>query len=150
MALHNQWRSDIFSHDQISPPPWQSLLYQMRVCQRLLPEPGSEQSWPQPCWTFVASGSHVWVAVSSTTMLAASWQMLIREWDAVPQQSVGRLVTSMKRRREAVTVCFTCDWASCLKRCQVVNKSLEFRHSKKSQIGLCRSSLKHEQVKHHL
>lgn len=49
--------------------------------------------------------------------------MLIREWDVIPQQNVGRLVTSMKRRREAATVSFTCYWASCFEKvygCQQV------------------------------
>uniref|UniRef100_A0A3Q3E5D1 Tc1-like transposase DDE domain-containing protein n=1 Tax=Labrus bergylta TaxID=56723 RepID=A0A3Q3E5D1_9LABR len=40
--------------------------------------------------------------VTNTTTLADSRQMLVEEWDAIPQQCVTRLVTSMRRRCQDV------------------------------------------------
>uniref|UniRef100_A0A8C4ED23 Tc1-like transposase DDE domain-containing protein n=1 Tax=Dicentrarchus labrax TaxID=13489 RepID=A0A8C4ED23_DICLA len=40
--------------------------------------------------------------VTNTTTLADLRQMLVEEWDAIPQQCVTRLVTSMRRRCQAV------------------------------------------------
>ena len=43
-------------------------------------------------------GPAVRARVTNTTTLADLGQMLVEEWDAIPQQSVTRLVTSMRRR----------------------------------------------------
>ena len=39
-------------------------------------------------------------------MLADLSQILIEEWDAIPQQNVARLVTSMRRRCQAVVAAY--------------------------------------------
>ena len=46
------------------------------------------------------------VRVTNTTTLADLQQMLVEEWDAIPQQSVTRLVTSMRRRCQAGAAVF--------------------------------------------
>ncbi|KAI4896783.1 hypothetical protein NFI96_006817, partial [Prochilodus magdalenae] len=43
-------------------------------------------------------GRYADARVTNTTMLADLRQMLVEEWDAIPQQCVTRLVTSMRRR----------------------------------------------------
>ena len=47
-------------------------------------------------------GRAVRARVTNTTMLADLRQMLVKERDAIPQQCVTRLVTSMRRRCQAV------------------------------------------------
>uniref|UniRef100_A0A4W6FSW7 Tc1-like transposase DDE domain-containing protein n=1 Tax=Lates calcarifer TaxID=8187 RepID=A0A4W6FSW7_LATCA len=51
-------------------------------------------------------GQAVRVRVSNTTTLADLRQMLVEEWDAVPQQCVNRLVTSLRRRCQAVVAVY--------------------------------------------
>ena len=47
-------------------------------------------------------GRAVRIRVTNATMLADLRQILVAEWDAIPQQCVTRLVTSMRRRCQAV------------------------------------------------
>uniref|UniRef100_A0A4W6C1J2 Transposase Tc1-like domain-containing protein n=1 Tax=Lates calcarifer TaxID=8187 RepID=A0A4W6C1J2_LATCA len=57
---------------------------------------------------------HVWdqlgcavrARVTNTTTLADLQQMLVEEWDAIPQWCVTRLVTSMRRRCQAVVAVY--------------------------------------------
>ena len=42
--------------------------------------------------------------VTHTTRMADLRQMLVEEWDAIPQQPVTKLVTIMRRRYQAVVV----------------------------------------------
>uniref|UniRef100_A0A667ZNY4 Transposase Tc1-like domain-containing protein n=1 Tax=Myripristis murdjan TaxID=586833 RepID=A0A667ZNY4_9TELE len=51
-------------------------------------------------------GRAVRARVTNTTTLADLRQMLVEEWDAIPQQCVSRLVTSMRRRCQAVVAVF--------------------------------------------
>uniref|UniRef100_A0A3Q0STJ6 Tc1-like transposase DDE domain-containing protein n=1 Tax=Amphilophus citrinellus TaxID=61819 RepID=A0A3Q0STJ6_AMPCI len=45
--------------------------------------------------------------VTNTTTLADLREMLVEEWDAIPQQCVTKLVTSIRRRQAVVPcVCF--------------------------------------------
>ena len=44
--------------------------------------------------------------VTNTTRLADLPQTLVEEWDAIPQQRVTRLVTSMRRRCQAVVAVY--------------------------------------------
>ena len=48
-------------------------------------------------------GRAVRARVTNTTTLADLRQMLVEEWDAIPQQCVTRLVTSMRRRRQTTS-----------------------------------------------
>ncbi|GLD67633.1 caspase-13-like protein [Lates japonicus] len=62
-------------------------------------------------------GHAVCARVTNTTMLADLRQMLVEEWGAIPQQCVIRLVTSMRRRCQAVVAMYgsyTRYWGSCL------------------------------------
>ena len=43
---------------------------------------------------------------TNATMLADLRQILVEEWDAIPQQCVTRLVTSMRRRCQAVVAAY--------------------------------------------
>uniref|UniRef100_A0A3B4H259 Tc1-like transposase DDE domain-containing protein n=1 Tax=Pundamilia nyererei TaxID=303518 RepID=A0A3B4H259_9CICH len=45
--------------------------------------------------------------LTNMTTLADLHQMLVEEWDAFPQQCVTKLVTSMRRRCQAVYCSFT-------------------------------------------
>ena len=47
-------------------------------------------------------GRAVRARVTNTTTLAGLRQILVQEWNAIPQQCVTRLVTSMRRRCQAV------------------------------------------------
>ena len=47
-------------------------------------------------------GRAVRCRVTNRTTLADLQHILIKEWDAIPQQKVARLVSSMRRRCEAV------------------------------------------------
>ena len=49
-------------------------------------------------------GHAVHARVTNTTTSADLRQMLVEEWDAIPQQCVTRLVTSMRKRCQAVSV----------------------------------------------
>ena len=51
-------------------------------------------------------GRAVRVRVTNATMLADLRQILVEEWDAIPQQCVTRLVTSMRRRCQAVVAAY--------------------------------------------
>ena len=51
-------------------------------------------------------GHAVHARVTNTTTLADLRQMLVEEWDAIPQQCVTRLVTSMRRRCQAVVAVY--------------------------------------------
>ena len=51
-------------------------------------------------------GRAVRARVTNTTTLADLRQMLVEEWDAIPQQCVTRLVTSMRRRCQAVVAVY--------------------------------------------
>ncbi|KAJ8381891.1 hypothetical protein SKAU_G00026690 [Synaphobranchus kaupii] len=51
-------------------------------------------------------GHAVRARVTNTTMLADLRQILVEEWDAIPQQCVTRLVTSMRRRCQAVVTAY--------------------------------------------
>lgn len=51
-------------------------------------------------------GRAVRARVTNTTTLADLRQMLDEEWDAIPQQCVTRLVTSMRRRCQAVVAVY--------------------------------------------
>ena len=44
--------------------------------------------------------------VTNATMLADLRQILVAEWDAIPQQCVTRLVTSMRRRCQTVVAAY--------------------------------------------
>ena len=44
--------------------------------------------------------------VTNRTTLADLSQILIEEWDAIPQQNVAKLVTSMRRRCQAVVAAY--------------------------------------------
>uniref|UniRef100_A0A8C5BSY9 Uncharacterized protein n=1 Tax=Gadus morhua TaxID=8049 RepID=A0A8C5BSY9_GADMO len=44
--------------------------------------------------------------VTNTTTFADLRQMLVEEWDAIPHQCVTRLVTSMRRRCQAVVAVY--------------------------------------------
>uniref|UniRef100_A0A3Q3GAK3 Uncharacterized protein n=1 Tax=Labrus bergylta TaxID=56723 RepID=A0A3Q3GAK3_9LABR len=50
----------------------------------------------------------------NTTTLADLQRMLVEEWDAIPQQCVTRLVTSMRRRCQAVVAVYGSSARSCL------------------------------------
>uniref|UniRef100_A0A3Q4H7B7 Uncharacterized protein n=1 Tax=Neolamprologus brichardi TaxID=32507 RepID=A0A3Q4H7B7_NEOBR len=47
-------------------------------------------------------GRAVLTRVTNTTTLADLRQLLVEEWDAIPQQCVTKLTTSMRRRCQAV------------------------------------------------
>uniref|UniRef100_A0A8C5CQC8 Uncharacterized protein n=1 Tax=Gadus morhua TaxID=8049 RepID=A0A8C5CQC8_GADMO len=51
-------------------------------------------------------GRAVHARVINTTTLADLRQMLVEEWDAIPQQCVIRLVTRMRRRCQAVVAVY--------------------------------------------
>ena len=51
-------------------------------------------------------GRAVHARVTNTTTLADLRQILVEEWDAIPQQCVTRLVTSMRRRCQAVVAVY--------------------------------------------
>ena len=51
-------------------------------------------------------GRAVRARVTNATMLADLRQILVEEWDAIPQQCVTRLVTSMRRRCQAVVAAY--------------------------------------------
>ena len=51
-------------------------------------------------------GRAVRIRVTNATMLADLRQILVEEWDAIPQQCVTRLVTSMRRRCQAVVAAY--------------------------------------------
>ena len=51
-------------------------------------------------------GRAVHARVTNRTTLADLRQILIEEWDAIPQQNVARLVTSMRRRCQAVVAAY--------------------------------------------
>ena len=51
-------------------------------------------------------GRAVHARVTNTATLADLRQMLVEEWDAIPQQCVTRLVTSMRRRCQAVVAVY--------------------------------------------
>ena len=51
-------------------------------------------------------GRAVCARVTNATMLADLRQILVEEWDAIPQQCVTRLVTSMRRRCQAVVAAY--------------------------------------------
>ena len=51
-------------------------------------------------------GRAVRARVTNITTLADLRQMLVEEWDAIPQQCVTRLVTSMRRRCQAVVAVY--------------------------------------------
>uniref|UniRef100_A0A3Q0TDC2 Tc1-like transposase DDE domain-containing protein n=1 Tax=Amphilophus citrinellus TaxID=61819 RepID=A0A3Q0TDC2_AMPCI len=55
--------------------------------------------------------------VTNTTTLADLQQMLVKEWDAIPQQCVTKLVTSMRYWCQAVVSVYgssACSWGPCL------------------------------------
>ena len=51
-------------------------------------------------------GHAVCARVTNANMLADLRQILVEEWDAIPQQCVTRLVTSMRRRCQAVVAAY--------------------------------------------
>jgi len=51
-------------------------------------------------------GRAIRVGVTNTTTLADLQRLLVEEWNAIPQQRVTRLVTSMRRRCQAVVVAY--------------------------------------------
>ena len=51
-------------------------------------------------------GRAVRARVTNTTTLADLRPMLVEEWDAIPKQCVTRLVTSMRRRCQAVVAVY--------------------------------------------
>ncbi|GLD67144.1 caspase-13-like protein [Lates japonicus] len=51
-------------------------------------------------------GRAVCARVTNTTTVADLRQMLVEEWDAIPQQCVTRLVTTMRRRCQAVVAVY--------------------------------------------
>ena len=51
-------------------------------------------------------GRTVCVRVTNATMLANLRQILVEEWDAIPQQCMTRLVTSMRTRCQAVVAAY--------------------------------------------
>ena len=51
-------------------------------------------------------GRAVRARVTNRTMFADLPQIIIEEWDAIPQQNVARLVTSMRRRCQAVVAAY--------------------------------------------
>ena len=51
-------------------------------------------------------GRAVHARVTNRTTLADLSQILIEEWDAIPQQNVAKLVTSMRRRCQAVVAAY--------------------------------------------
>ena len=51
-------------------------------------------------------GRAVYARVTHRTTLADLKQMLVEEWDAIPQQNVAKLVSSMRRRCHAVASVF--------------------------------------------
>ncbi|KAL7854203.1 hypothetical protein AOLI_G00210470 [Acnodon oligacanthus] len=55
-------------------------------------------------------GRAVHARVTNTTTLADLQQMLVEEWEAIPQQCVTSLVTSMRRRCQAVVA--VCGYSS--------------------------------------
>uniref|UniRef100_A0A3Q3NQX1 Uncharacterized protein n=1 Tax=Labrus bergylta TaxID=56723 RepID=A0A3Q3NQX1_9LABR len=56
-------------------------------------------------WDQLARAVHA--RVTNTATLVDLQQLLVEEWDAIPQQNVTRLVTSMKRRCQAVGCVWT-------------------------------------------
>ena len=51
-------------------------------------------------------GCAVHARMTNTTTLVDMSQMLVKEWDAIPQQCVTRLVTSTRRRCQAVVAVY--------------------------------------------
>lgn len=68
----------------------------------------NKQSWPlnpiKHLWDQL--GRAVCARVTNATTLADLRHILVEEWDAIPQQRVVRLVTSMRRRCEAVVAVY--------------------------------------------
>jgi len=51
-------------------------------------------------------GRAVHVGVTNTTTLADLQQLLVEEWNAIPQQHVTRLLTSMRRMCQAIVAVY--------------------------------------------
>uniref|UniRef100_A0A4W6CMA3 Tc1-like transposase DDE domain-containing protein n=1 Tax=Lates calcarifer TaxID=8187 RepID=A0A4W6CMA3_LATCA len=56
-------------------------------------------------WDQLGRVNSVCARVTNTTMLA-DLRLLVEEWDAIPQQCVTRLVTSMRRRCQALVAVY--------------------------------------------
>ena len=83
--------------------------------------------------TFGISLGVLYVLVTNTTTMVDLKRHLVEEWNAIPQQRVTRLVTSMRRRCQAVVAAYgsaTCYWGSwrCIKwiTCKIANMSCLF------------------------
>ena len=90
------------------------------------------QTWTQVN-TFGISLGVLYVLVTNTTTMADLQRLLVEEWNAIPQQCVTRLVTSMRRWCQAVVAAYgssTRSWGSwgCIKwiKCKIANMSCLF------------------------
>ena len=54
-------------------------------------------------------GRAIRARVTNATMLANLRQILVEEWDAIPQQCMTRLLTSVRRRCQAVMAVYSMD-----------------------------------------
>ena len=80
--------------------------------------------------TFGISLGVLYVLVTNTTTMADLQRLLVEEWNAIPQQCVTRLVTSMRRWCQAVVAAYgssTRSWG-CIKwiKCKIANMSCLF------------------------
>ena len=104
----NMWGNVMFSDESSARPQRAEVitdyLHNVGVERMERPAKSPDLNPIQHLWDQL--GRAVRVRVTNTTTLADLQPILVEEWNAIPQQRVTRLVTSMRRRCQAVVAAY--------------------------------------------